>query len=203
MWIIFQTPPIFHCQPWEITPDASSSAQKFTHCLCWPYFEKKKIKISVSAPDNCTEHTPLLVNLALIRVLFSRQKRWCFCNTAYKLPSCWYRHFEGEASSLALILLSLTPRISLIKSIFPDISYCCSNVRTSPLCALMLMLIQLQQLSSGSEQRLGQGFQMKNTQLPWGKANLSPTNGCVCKQYLWSLFRFPVKEFNTFPWPHP
>lgn len=61
-------------------------------------------------PQTIAQYTLLLANLALIRVLFSRQKRWChhlLLQPAYKLHSCWYRHLEGEAHSLALILPSL------------------------------------------------------------------------------------------------
>lgn len=77
----------------------------YTLSLCALFWEK-----SVPLPQTIAQYTLLLVNLALIPVLFSRQKRWChhlLLQPAYKLHSCWYRHFESEAYSLALILPSL------------------------------------------------------------------------------------------------
>lgn len=92
----------------KIIHSASSSAQKFAHFFYLPYFEKNQ---RVCPEQLHSTHSSFL-KLALIWVLFSRQKRWChhlLLQSVYKLHSCWCRHFEGKAYSLALILLSLRP----------------------------------------------------------------------------------------------
>lgn len=97
-------------------------------------------KISVSAPNNCTVHTPPCKFGFDSSIVFQAEKMVpssAFA-TSLQIQQLLVQAFWGWGI-LALILLSLTPRISQIKPIFSDISYCYSNVRTRALCALMPM----------------------------------------------------------------
>lgn len=108
MCIIFQTSPFSTASHEKLHAMQVSSAQKLAHFLYLPHFEKNQC----ICPKQLHSTLSSFVNLALFRVLFSRQKRWChnlLLQPAYKLHSCWYGHFEGEARSLALLLLSLRP----------------------------------------------------------------------------------------------
>lgn len=76
------------------------------------------------------------------------------------------------------------PNVSLINSIFSDVAYCYSNVRTRPLCAPMLTnysasAVWLRQQAKVRSRSLTLA-QMKNTALA-DKVHLSPTHAHVCK----------------------
>lgn len=169
MCIIFQTPPFSTARREKLHP-MQVAVLKNLHTVSVGLILRK---ISVSAPDNCTAHTPPCKFGFNSSIVFLAEKIICFCNqltndTAAGPGILRVRHLPWPWFSSHLHQVS-----ALIKSIFSDISHCCSNVRTSPLCALMLMNYSapaawLRQRAEVRARSLTWAL-MKNTQLSWAK----------------------------------